>query len=107
MTGIRPERLRRFSRVGMIAGAVLLIVLQVPLAFLALVQAMPRGGPHELDAASEFRDLSYAGIFWGLLVLLLTFPFVRARFLRPWWYAVTLLAITVLTARQFLFPPYT
>lgn len=77
-----------------------------PLVFLALVQASPRKGPHPFDAASKFAVISSMGVFWGLLVLLLTFPLVWAGFLRPRWYAVTFLSITVLVVRQFFFPPY-
>ncbi|MFG2206843.1 hypothetical protein [Streptomyces sp. NPDC048638] len=97
-----PDRFR----VGTTLGAFLLVAMEAPLAFVTLVQLMPREGPHEVDAAVEFALLTKLGIGWAVLVVALALPFVRTRRLRPWWYAPPLAMLAALAVRLLVFPPY-
>lgn len=94
-------------RIGTVLGACLLPVIEAPLAFVTLVQLMPRGDDAvEFDAAQEFALLSNLGMGWAILCLVLTLPFVKTRRLRPWWYAPPLAMLLALAARLLFFPPY-
>nr|WSX21842.1 hypothetical protein OG690_19760 [Streptomyces tubercidicus] len=93
--------------IGTLVGACLLVTIEAPLAFVTLVQLMPRGDEAvEFDAAAEFALLSKLSIGWALLCLAITLPFVKTRRLRLWWYAPPLAMLTALAVRLSFFPPY-
>ncbi|MEU7260260.1 hypothetical protein AB0B21_31285 [Streptomyces rimosus] len=107
-TPTRPGSTRGAPRLGTWWGACLLVVAEVPPAFVTLVQLMPRGDDAaEFDAASKFAFISNLGIGWTVVCLALTFPFVKTRRLRPWWYVPPLAMLLALAVRLHFFPPYT
>lgn len=93
--------------VGTVLGACLLVTIEAPLAFVTLVQLMPRGDDAvEFDAASKFELISEMGMAWAVLCLALTLLFVKTRRLRHWWYAPPLAMLAALAVRLLCFPPY-
>ncbi|UNO41848.1 hypothetical protein [Streptomyces sp. MST-110588] len=106
-TPTRPESTYGRLRVGTWLGACLLVVAEVPLAFVTLVQLMPRGGDAvEFDAASKFTFIGNLGIGWAVVCLALTLPFVKTRRLRTWWYVPPLAMLLGLAVRLHFFSPY-
>ena len=74
-TPTHPRSPRGGLRIGTVLGACLLPTIEAPLAFVTLVQLMPRGDDAvEFDAAQEFTLLSNLGIGWAILCLALTLP---------------------------------
>ncbi|MFG2527940.1 hypothetical protein [Streptomyces sp. NPDC048516] len=106
-TSTRPGSTDGRLLIGTVLGACLLVTTEAPLAFVTLVQLMPRGDDAvEFDAASKFALISEMGMAWAVLCLALTFLFVKTRRLRPWWYAPPLAMLAALAVRLLCFAPY-
>ncbi|MFI8266645.1 hypothetical protein [Streptomyces sp. NPDC085665] len=101
----RGRPLRTASRVGTAVCAVVLVVGHVVTAYVLLTAYMVEpDGPWDSQAVSNTKFAAGLGLAFSIAAALLTWVFVKAEWLRRWWYAIpaalalaALLRLTVLT----------